>query len=110
MSAPVASDGVLYGLSNKRKGQFVAIDLNTGVTKWLTEGREGEHASVLVAPQHVLFLTNAGNLVVARRDASTYTEDRRIEVASGETWSVPIFVAGGIVLRDGQGLTKLHWN
>ena len=110
MSPPVVADGALYGLSNKRKGQFVALDLKTGVTKWATEGREGEHASVLVAPNHVLFLTNAGDLVVAKRDASTFTEERRLELSAGETWAAPVFIEGGVVLRDAQGLTRLQWN
>jgi outer membrane protein assembly factor BamB len=110
MSPPVVADDAIYALSNKRKGQFVALDLKTGVVKWATEGREGEHASVLIAPRHILFLTNAGALVIARRDAPGYSEERRLELASGETWAVPVFVEGGIVLRDAQGLTRLQWN
>jgi outer membrane protein assembly factor BamB len=110
MSPPVAADGAIYGHSNKRKGQFVALDLETGATKWATEGREGEHASVLLAPQHILFLTNAGELVVAQRTTATFTEERRLELAAGETWAVPVFVAGGVIVRDAQGLTKLRWN
>ena len=110
MSPPVVADGIVYGLSNKRKGQFVAVDLQSGTTKWASEGREGEHASVLISPAHVLFLTNAGDLVIARRTADSYAEERRIELASGETWAVPVFVAGGVVVRDAQGLTRLLWN
>jgi outer membrane protein assembly factor BamB len=110
MSAPAVADDTIYGLSYKRKGQFVALDLKTGATKWATEGREGEHASVLVSPSHVIFLTNAGDLVIARRRADTFQEERRIELANSETWAVPVFVSGGVVVRDGQGLTKLQWN
>jgi outer membrane protein assembly factor BamB len=110
MSPPVAADGAVFGLSNRRKGQFVALDVKTGATKWATEGREGEHASELVAPRHVLFLTNAGDLVVASLNGNTYSEERRLELSSGETWAVPVFVPGGVVVRDGQGLTRLRWN
>ena len=110
MSPPVVADGTIFGLSSKRKGQFVAIDLKTGATKWATEGREGEHASVLLSPTHVLFLTNAGDLVIARRDANAFAAEHRMELAPGETWAVPVFVNGGVVVRDAQGLTKLQWN
>jgi outer membrane protein assembly factor BamB len=110
MSPPVVADGAIFGLSNKRKGQFVALDLETGATKWMTQGREGEHASVLVSPRHVLFLTNAGDLVIARRDASGYAEERRIELASGESFAVPVFVPGGVIVRDAQALTMQRWN
>lgn len=110
MSPPVVADDTIYGLSNKRKGQFVALDLETGATKWATEGREGEHASVLVSPAHVLFLTNTGDLVITPRRTNTFSQERRIELASAETWAVPVFVSGGVVVRDAQGLTKLQWN
>jgi len=109
MSAPVFADGAVYGLSNKRKGQFVALDAATGALRWATDGREGDHASVLVAPSHVLFLTNAGDLVIAKRNASAFAEERRIEIAAGETWAVPAFVPGGMVVRDAQGLSRLAW-
>lgn len=109
MSAPVVAKGTLYGLSAKRKGQFVALDASSGVLKWATEGREGEHASILTTPSHVLFLTNAGDLVVARQDASRYSLERRIEVADAETWAMPAFVADGLLVRDADALLRLAW-
>jgi outer membrane protein assembly factor BamB len=109
MSAPVFADGAIYGLSNKRKGQFVALEASTGAVRWATEGREGDHASVLVSPSHVLFVTNAGDLVVTGRKAATFAAERRIEIAAGETWAVPAFVPGGLVIRDAQGLSRLQW-
>jgi hypothetical protein len=57
----------------------------------------------------VIFLTNAGDLVVARKDASKFAQERRIEVADGETWAVPAFVPGGVVVRDAQGVMRLQW-
>lgn len=110
MSPFVLADGTIYGLSNKRKGQFVALDATTGTTRWATNGREGEHASVLVAPGHVLFMTNAGDLVITKRGTKAFAEERRIALASGETWAVPVFVTGGVVVRDAGALTKLQWN
>ena len=109
MSAPVFADGAIYGLSNKRKGQFVALDASTGALRWATEGREGDHASVLVAPSHLLFVTNAGELVITGRKAAAFAEERRIEIAAGETWAVPAFVPGGLVIRDALGLSRLQW-
>jgi outer membrane protein assembly factor BamB len=110
MSPPVVADDTLYGLSNKRKGQFVALDLKTGRTKWATEGREGEHASILVSPSSVLFLSNTGDLLVARRNSALFAEERRLEIAAGETWAVPVFVSGGVIVREGTWLTKVLWN
>ena len=59
MSSPVFGDGLIYGHSAKRKGQFVALDAKTGALRWATEGREGDHASVLLTPASLLiYLTN----------------------------------------------------
>jgi outer membrane protein assembly factor BamB len=109
LSAPVIADDTIYGLSNKRKGQIVALDVAKGTVRWATEGREGDHASILIAPAHIVFLTNAGDLIIARRKADSFSEERRIEVADAETWAVPAFVPGGLVVRDAQGLMKLQW-
>jgi outer membrane protein assembly factor BamB len=109
MSAPVVADGTIYGFSNKRKGQFVGLDAAKGTVRWSTEGREGDHASVLLAPAHVVFLTNTGALVVASRNAATFSEERRIEVAESATFAMPAFVRGGLLVRDAQGLMRLQW-
>jgi outer membrane protein assembly factor BamB len=110
MSAPVAAGGALYAMSNKRKGQFVALDAATGALRWATEGREGEHASIVTTTTHVLFLTNGGDLVVARQDPARFVVERRIEVADGETWAMPAFTRDGLLVRDAQGLMRLAWS
>jgi outer membrane protein assembly factor BamB len=107
MSTPVFGDGVLYGLSSKQRGQFVAVDARTGALAWSTEGREGEHASLLLAPRHVLYLTNGGALVVARRDAKAFALERRTTVADAETWAVPIVLGRDLIVRDATGLMRL---
>jgi hypothetical protein len=109
MSAPAVTDGTIYAISAKRKGQFVAIDAATGTVRWATEGREGEHASIVTTPGHVLFLTNAGDLVVARKDPARFIAERRIDIADAETWAMPAFVRGGLIVRDAQALMRLAW-
>jgi outer membrane protein assembly factor BamB len=107
MSTPVVADGVLYGLSNKRRGQFVAMDAATGAVKWATEGREGEHASVLLTPAHVVFLTNGADLILARRSAAKFEEEKRYDVADSETWAVPVLMGDGLVVRDATSVARL---
>jgi len=107
MSTPVLADGTLYGLSNKRKGQFVAVDAATGSLRWATEGRDADHASVLVTPVHVLFLTSTGSLVLVRRDAKAYTEERRYTIANSATWAVPLVLPDGLIVRDATGVARL---
>jgi outer membrane protein assembly factor BamB len=106
MSTPVAGDGLIYGLSDKRKGHFVALDESTGVVKWATEGREGDFASVLLTPKHVLFLTNGADLVVARR-GGTFAIDKKYDLGASETWSAPVIVGRDLVIRDAAGVSRL---
>jgi outer membrane protein assembly factor BamB len=107
MSSPVFADGVVYGHSAKRKGQFVALDVATGALRWSTDGREGDHASVLLTPRNVIYLTNSGDLVVAKRDAAAFSVERKYEVAEAETWAMPVLTKTELLVRDATGLMRL---
>lgn len=107
MSSPVYADGLIYSHSSKRKGQFVAVDAETGTVKWATEGREGEHASLLSTPKHILFLTNGADLIVAKRGQANFAVERRYEVAKSATWAVPVLLGSEILVRDASGLIRL---
>lgn len=107
MSNPVFADGVLYGLSNKKKGQVVAVDAATGALKWATEGRSAEQAAILLTPAHVLILTTGGELVLTKRSVAQYEEERRYAVAESATWAVPALLPDGLIVRDASGVTRL---
>jgi outer membrane protein assembly factor BamB len=107
MSTPVVADGVIYGLSSKKKGQIVAVDAASGALKWATDGRAAEHASILLTPAHVLVLTTGGELVLVKRSAAKYEEERRYTVADGATWAVPVVMKDALVVRDATGVMKL---
>lgn len=107
MSSPVIADGVVYAHSSKKKGQFVAFDEKTGAIRWATEGRAGEHASLLLTPRHVVFLTNGADLIVAKRDAPAFTVERRYEVAESSTFATPVLLGSNILVRDATGLMLL---
>ncbi len=107
MSSPVFGDGLIYGHSSRKKGQFVALDAKTGVLRWSTEGREGEHASVLLTPRNLIYLTNGADLVVAYRGSTAFALEKRYDVAEGETWSMPVLLGSDILIRDATGLIRL---
>lgn len=107
MSSPVFGDGLIYGHSSKKKGQFFAMDAKTGAVRWTTEGREGEHASLLLTPQHVVFLTNGADLIVAKRGTPAFAVERRYEVAEAATWAMPVLLGSNILVRDATGLILL---
>jgi outer membrane protein assembly factor BamB len=107
--APVLAEGVIYGMSNKRRGQFVAVRASDGWLKWSTTGRDGNHASILQHGEHLLFLTDGGVLIVVRRTAEGFTEERRYEISQSQTWSVPVMLPDGMLVRDAAGVVKLLW-
>ena len=108
MSSPVFGDGLIYGHSSKKKGQFFAIDEKTGAVRWATEGREGEHASLLLTPQHVVFLTNNADLIVAKRGTPAFAVERRYDdVAEASTFAMPVLLGSNILVRDATGLMLL---
>ena len=107
MSSPVFGDGLIYGHSSKKKGQFFAIDAKTGAVRWATEGREGEHASLLLTPQHVVFLTNGADLIIAKRGTPAFAVERRYEVAEASTFAMPVLLGSNILVRDATGLILL---
>jgi len=107
MSSPVFGDGLIYGHSSKKKGQFVAVDAKTGALKWATEGREGEHASLLLTPQHVIFLTNGADLIVAKRGTPAFAVEKRYEVAEAATWAMPVLLGSSLLVRDSTGVMLL---
>ena len=107
--SPVFVDGVIYGMSNKRRGQFVALRATDGGVKWSTQGRDGNHASVLQTKDHVLFLTDGGVLIVNRFTADGVTEERRYEIGRSATWAVPVPLPDGLLVREATGVVKISW-
>ena len=108
--SPVFSAGTIYGMSNKRRGHFVAIDAATGVVRWATQGRDGNHAAILQTHDHLLFLNDAATLIVARRTPDAFSEERRYDLGTGATWAVPIFLPDGLLVREANSVVRLHWN
>ena len=108
-AAPVFADGVIYGMSNKRRGQFVALRATDGWLQWSTAGRDGNHASILQQGDRLFFLNDSGVLIVSRRAGERFTEEHRMELTQAATWSVPVFLPDGLLVRDATSVQKLLW-
>jgi outer membrane protein assembly factor BamB len=106
MSSPVLTRGTLYGHSSKRKGQFVAMDPETGKLLWSTEGRNATSASVVAAGNHLIFLTTESQLIVSPVDAAAFHEVRRYTVAPSTIYAQPIVLRDRVIVRDASNLTQ----
>lgn len=78
-----------------------------GFLRWATEGREGDHASVLLTRRHLVYLTNGADLIMAQRGTAAFTVEQRYEVADSETWAIPILLGYDLLVRDTTGLMRL---
>lgn len=109
-TSPVFAEGVIYAMSNKRRGHFVALDAETGTVRWATQGRDGNHASILQTNQHVLFLNDAGALIVTERTPDGFKELKRYELGKSPTWTLPVLLPDGVLVREANTLVKHVWS
>ena len=100
MSSPAASGSTIFGLSNKNRGQFFAIDAASGKTLWLGKPREADNASIVRAGNFLLLSTTNSELIVARPSATAFEEVKRYSIADSATWSHPAFAGRNIVVKD----------
>lgn len=100
MSDVVAVDGVGYGLSHLNRGQYFALDLDSGKVLWKGEPRRAEHAAMARAGQTVFSLEDDGELVVIRASRTGFEPVARYEVATSATWAQPAISGRRIFIRD----------
>ena len=108
MSTPVLQGSTLFGMTARQKGQFFAVDADTGKTLWQSPGRMGENAAILnLAGKMILFLTNDAKLIVQAVDGKTYTPVAEYTVASSPTWAHPLVIGKRILIKDETTLISL---
>jgi outer membrane protein assembly factor BamB len=91
----VEKDGVVYGLD---EGILAAMDVATGARKW-KGGRYG-YGQLLLAGSHLVVLTEQGEVVLVKADASRHEEVARFSSLDGKTWNVPALAAGRLLVRN----------
>jgi outer membrane protein assembly factor BamB len=100
MSSPAANGNTVFGLSNKNRGQFFALEAATGKTLWLGKGREGENASIVRAGDYLLLSTTNSELIVAKASATAFEEVKRYTLADSAMWAHPAFAGRTIIVKD----------
>jgi outer membrane protein assembly factor BamB len=107
MSTPVLQGNTVYGMTARQKGQFFALDAETGKTVWQSPGRMGENAVILnLGDKVILFLTNEAKLSVQAVDGKTYSPVAEYTVASSQTWAHPLVLGRRILIKDENSLTS----
>jgi len=108
LSTPVLEGNTLFGFSMLKKGQFFALDADTGKTLWQGPGRMGENAALLNAGGSVfLGLTNEANLIVLPVTAKEFAPTVQYTVATSPTWAHPVVSGNRILIKDETTLHSL---
>ncbi|NKB65803.1 MAG: PQQ-binding-like beta-propeller repeat protein [Candidatus Latescibacteria bacterium] len=106
MSSPVLAGGRLCGFSHFKKGQYFCLDAATGQTLWTGPGRQGDNATLVVADEQVLALSDEAVLTVFDPAAAAFSPLAQYTVADESTWSYPIVLAGGLLIKDEEHLSR----
>jgi outer membrane protein assembly factor BamB len=109
LSTPVMHGSTLFGFSVLKKGQFFALDADTGKTLWQGPGRMGDNAAILnVGGSVFLALTNEGNLIVLPVNAKEFAPSVQYTVANSPTWAHPVVIGNRILIKDESTLRSLR--
>lgn len=107
LNSPVVQGNLVYGLTLAKKGQFFAIDADTGKTVWQSPGRMGENAAILnLAGKAMLFLTNEAKLIIQPAGSKEYAPLVEYTVATSPTWAHPVVIGNRILVKDLDSLTS----
>jgi outer membrane protein assembly factor BamB len=102
-SSSVLHDGFIYGLD---EGILACLDASTGALKW-KGGRYG-HGQVLLAGGHLVVITEDGELVLVVATPEKLQELARVPAIDGETWNVPAFADGILLVRNTEEMAAFN--
>jgi outer membrane protein assembly factor BamB len=100
-STPVVKDGYLYGMFQFKEygsGPVKCVEIATGQVKWEQPGFGP--GQVVLAGDHVLALSDAGELVAFDATPASYHEVARAKVLDGKCWTTPIISNGMVFARS----------
>jgi outer membrane protein assembly factor BamB len=101
LSSSVLHQGHVYGVHCKRPNRLRCMDLNTGEILWSHEGLG--LASLMMAGNQLIILSDKGKLVIAEASPEAYTPLAEAQVLTGKCWTAPVLANGKIYARNAQG-------
>ena len=96
-SSSVLIDGYIYGLD---ESILACLDAATGELMW-KGGRYG-YGQLLAAGDHLVVLTERGDLVLVRATPDGHEEVAGFRAIEGKTWNVPAMAGGRILVRNAR--------
>ena len=96
-SSSVLHEGYIYGLDESILG---CIDAASGELQW-KGGRYG-YGQLLLAGDHLVILTEGGDLALVRATPEGHEEVARFGAIEGKTWNVPAIADGRLLVRNAR--------
>ena len=106
MSSAVINGDSFYGHSHLKRGQFFRLDPSTGSILWLGPPRMGDYATFLTIPGHTIVLRDNAVLEVIAATKDEYLPVASYQVADRATWTAPVLLTDGILVKDRTRLYK----
>ena len=94
-SSSVFRDGYIYGLD---ESILACVDAATGELQW-KGGRYG-HGQILLAGDHLVVLSEDGDVVLVRATPERHEELARFHALDGRTWNHPVIAGGRLLVRN----------
>jgi outer membrane protein assembly factor BamB len=94
-TSSVLLNGYLYGLD---ESILACMDAETGQLKW-KGGRYG-YGQVLLASDHLVVLTEDGDVVLVKATPDRHQEVARFPGIEGKTWNHPVVADGRLLVRN----------
>lgn len=96
-SSAVLHDGYIYGMD---EAILACLDAATGELQW-KGGRYG-HGQLLLAGEHLVVLTERGDLALVRAIPERHEEVGYSPAIEGKTWNVPALAEGRLLVRNAR--------
>jgi outer membrane protein assembly factor BamB len=94
-NSSVLHNGYVYGLD---EGILTCVEVATGERKW-KGGRYG-YGQLLLASNHLIVITETGELVLVRATPEQHSEVSRFQSLEGKTWNVPAIGNNRLLVRN----------
>ena len=105
LSNPVVVGDTLFGLSEKARGQFFALDAKSGKVLWLGPPRQASNTAIVKAGGLLLLLNDDAQLIVARSSRTGLEPLKRYAVADSATWAQPAISGSRVFIKDVASLS-----
>ena len=104
MDSPVLVGDHVYFRSNKKLGMLTCLDARTGETCWQGKPRGAGFVTIVAVGEHLLFLTEAGDLKVVAADPSAYQEEASWKVADTAVFTHLAVAGSRLFVKDEEHL------